>query len=247
MSLGLPGQTLANLSPPPLYIQSTWLNDLINFVYEQEIKVMTRRYYYCKSQRKNNKNTIEGILQLKLKTQHIIQIEACRIYLQVAYLSDMVTPDGIKIIEEVLNCHQHFITTSNTKWPLQDRPSTSARQFWKNTLTKLYQLNRTKLPLIQRLKECITPISLCQTVHDWYYSITMRALYHHSEKSIENFFGIECDRLLLITVDSKETYSTLLNDDIPITLKKMDSRSTQSSRLRIPIVKLKTLEITSDH
>ena len=72
-------------------------------MYEQEIKIITKDYYNCTPQRKNDKNIIKGILQLKLTKQELLQIDACRIYLKVAYLSDMVTPDGIHILEEVLN------------------------------------------------------------------------------------------------------------------------------------------------
>ena len=84
----------------------------------------------------------------------------------------------------------------------------------------MYQLNETKIPLIQRLKEWINPITLRQTVHDWYHSMTTNELYHISKPRIEKFFGIESGRLLLINLDSKEIFLILPDDTIPIILEK---------------------------
>ena len=71
---------------------------------------------------------MKGILQLKLSKQQLLQIDVCCIYLKVTYLSNMVTPDGIHILEEVLNYALLSIINSKINWPLYDRPSEAARQ-----------------------------------------------------------------------------------------------------------------------
>ena len=71
---------------------------------------------------------MKGILQLKLSKQQLLQIDVCCIYFKVTYLSNMVTPDGIHILEEVLNYALLSIINSKINWPLYDRPSEAARQ-----------------------------------------------------------------------------------------------------------------------
>ena len=90
---------------------------------------------------------------IKLAKQHLLQIDACQIYLKVAYLSDMTTPDSIHILEEVLYYTLQSIMTSKIDCSLQDRPTKVARQLWTSIITRLYELNGTKISVIQRLRE----------------------------------------------------------------------------------------------
>ena len=46
---------------------------------------------------------MKWMLQLKLTTQQLIEIDACRIYLQVLNLNDMITPNGIDVLKRQLN------------------------------------------------------------------------------------------------------------------------------------------------
>ena len=132
----------------------------------------------------------------------------------------MVNPNGVHILEYVLKCISQSIIISKINWPLQDRSSKAARQLWKAIITKMYQLNGTKLPVTHRLREWTTPSSLRQTTYDWYHSINTKELYHINDNRIEKYFSIENDRLLLINLDSKEIYPTLPDDAILVPLEK---------------------------
>ena len=98
----------------------------------------------------------------------------------------MVNPNGVHILEYVLKCISQSIIISKINWPLQDRSSKAARQLWKAIITKMYQLNGTKLPVTHRLREWTTPSSLRQTTYDWYHLINTKELYHINDNRIEN-------------------------------------------------------------
>ena len=68
-------------------------------MYKHDITIISKSYYFYRPQRKHGKNIIKGMLQLRLMTQKLIEIDACRIYLQVLNLDDMVTPNGINFFE----------------------------------------------------------------------------------------------------------------------------------------------------
>ena len=55
---------------------------------------------------------MKEILQLKFTKQQLIQMDACRIYLKIVYLSNIATPDRTHILEEALSYKSQSIITS---------------------------------------------------------------------------------------------------------------------------------------
>ena len=45
-------------------------------------------------QRRNDKYIMDEVLQSNLPKSKIIQVNACRLYLQIIYLSDIINPDS---------------------------------------------------------------------------------------------------------------------------------------------------------
>ena len=76
------------------YTSSGWFQDIIDFLYKHNISIFTKEFINIKSQRKNDKYIMGEILQLHLSNTSLIQINSCRIYLEVLYLSDMIDPNG---------------------------------------------------------------------------------------------------------------------------------------------------------
>ena len=62
-------------------------------------------------------------------------LHACRLYLQVIYLSDTVTPDGLSIRDEILSppstYEPNYDPSSPLQWPYQTRPTKEAFDIWK--------------------------------------------------------------------------------------------------------------------
>ena len=58
------------------------------------IKIITKKYMSINIQRRNDKCIMDEVLQSNLPQSKTIQVNACRLYLQTLYLSDIIDPDG---------------------------------------------------------------------------------------------------------------------------------------------------------
>ena len=101
ISAGLTGQILSNPSTKVNYINSIWFSDLIQFMAESHITIYTTDFLTVNLQRNNDRSIMSEINNLNLPKQQKIQLNACRLYLQVATRSYIVDPDGRTI-------HHHF-------------------------------------------------------------------------------------------------------------------------------------------
>ena len=82
----------------------------------------------------------------------MIQINACRIHLQVSFISDITRPNGKEIFTEFLRGQRTNKVTSNHGWPKQDNPLPNAKKLWSKTFREIFQLNSGSLPIVNRLK-----------------------------------------------------------------------------------------------
>ena len=89
VALGLEEKILWNSNKPPPYIQSVWLADLVNFLQDNDIRIATKQYLTSSPQRRNDHCFELEILNRKLQPVQLIQLNTCRIYLQVSHLSDI--------------------------------------------------------------------------------------------------------------------------------------------------------------
>ena len=83
MSSGLPYSILNQPNPTPTYINNFWFQDFIQFISDNDIKIITKDFFYNRPQRKNDKCVMKEITKQKLTNTQMIQINACRIHLQV--------------------------------------------------------------------------------------------------------------------------------------------------------------------
>ena len=77
-----------------------------------QIKIFTTTFLTSNHQRKNDKSIMAEVSKMKLSKQSNIQINACRLYLQVATLSDIANPAGRKI-------NHHFLEGNKPLPPIQ--------------------------------------------------------------------------------------------------------------------------------
>jgi hypothetical protein len=68
---------------------------------------------------------------------------ACRIYLQVEVVSDLLNAQGTKIIEHVWQGQRVNHSRYTMLWPKQPRPTNSCWQVWKRMLQKSLNLNNS--------------------------------------------------------------------------------------------------------
>ena len=158
------------------------------------------------------------ISKLNLPKQQNIQINACRLYLQVATLSDIVNPDGRTMSHHFLDVTKPIQPRSIVRWMNQPWPSPQAWNLWKRTVRKVFNIsNYNTLPHHQQLKEWIVPYSLRQMSHRWNYSKHKNEIYELNQNNIYRYF-IQQKELVTYTlnIDSKELCLDIPQDTIPV-------------------------------
>ena len=134
------------------YTSSIWFQDIIDFIYKHNISIFTKDFLIIKSQRKNDKCIMKEILQLHLSIVQLIQINLCRLYLQVFHLSDMLDPNDKQVIQNFIKGIKPIKQTSSYRWPNQIKPSPNAWKLWKKILTSTFQLtSNNNLPINLKL------------------------------------------------------------------------------------------------
>ena len=189
ISAGLTGQILANPSTKVNYINSIWFNDLLYFMAKSQITIHTNDFFSVNLQRNNDQSIMSEINKLHLSKQQKIQINACRLYLQVATLSDIVNPDGKTINQHFLEVKKPIQPRSTLKWPNQPLPSHQACKLWRKTILQVFNItNSNILPRNQQLQEWIVPYSLRQMSHRWNYSKEQHEIYELHNNNIYRYF-----------------------------------------------------------
>ena len=87
----------------------------------------------------HDRNLMDVFTNIKKLSSHNLQIiHACCLYLQVTYLSDIVTPDGLSIREDILSppstYEPNYKPSSILEWPYQIRPTKEAFETWRRML-----------------------------------------------------------------------------------------------------------------
>ena len=72
------------------------------------------------------------------------RLNACRIYLQVTWVSDISNMKGDKILESALKGERSINQTSNVQCPLQQRPNEQIWKIWR----KIYDISITAATII---------------------------------------------------------------------------------------------------
>ena len=126
ISEGLTEQIFVNYLINVNYINSIWFHDLILFMATSHINIYTTDFLTVNLQRNNDRSIMSEINNLNLPKQQKIELNACRLYLQVATLSDIVNPDGRTINQHFMEVNKHIQPKSTLRWPNQPLPSHQA-------------------------------------------------------------------------------------------------------------------------
>jgi hypothetical protein len=81
---------------------------------------------------------------LQLKPAELKWMNACRMYLQVVTLADMVDSSGKKVLPEYLKGSRRPDRCSVYKWPYQELPNAMTWKRWARNIWKLYLKPYTK-------------------------------------------------------------------------------------------------------
>ena len=91
-------------------------------------------------QRENDVSLMDELVNSKLFSHRDLrEINNCRLYLQVFYLSDIVSGDGTKIMHHFANGYRTPARNSIWKWTRQSRPNESSWNLWKMAITNVWK------------------------------------------------------------------------------------------------------------
>ena len=123
----------------PTWITSTW-----QFCSKHSIIVHGPRVELL-SQREHDFTIMDKIMENRhqFSDKDIILINQCRIFLQVMFLSDMISGDGRVILDCFLAGTHPIDRQSQWKWPKQNNPSTIAWNQWRRALSIVLNISST--------------------------------------------------------------------------------------------------------
>ena len=96
LSSGLSKSILQHPNQKCSYVSSTWLNNLLQFMDKNKIAIVLANTLQFNIQRRNDKCIMDDLTRGPSSNIQLIQLNACRLYLNIIHLSDIVNPDGKK-------------------------------------------------------------------------------------------------------------------------------------------------------
>ena len=94
LSSGISKSILQNPNQRFSYVSSIWFNNLLQFMAKNKITIVLANTLQFNIQRRNNKCIMDKLTRGSSSHNQLIQINACRLYLNIIHLSDIVNPDG---------------------------------------------------------------------------------------------------------------------------------------------------------
>jgi hypothetical protein len=137
---GLPTSPLIDLSPR-LYVVSPWIQSVQHFLQSVNGSIYVPELMHIKKNRIDDKPIMDPTISTFTKSD-MECINACRLFLQVTYLSEISNDQGNKILQEAIKGTVDKngrpllwnISFSKLVWPRQTRPSTASWNKWKKYL-----------------------------------------------------------------------------------------------------------------
>ena len=174
------------------YVNSTWLKDLIQFMARNNIKIITKKYMSIEIQRRNDKCILDEVLQSNLSKSKLIQVNTCRLYLQILFLSDIIEPDGKSVHYMYHSGNRPEYPRSIFKWPRQSNPSKVACKTWHTAMKTILKTPKNGiLSPHNTLQQWIIPYSKRHMKHEWYHDTRSKELFQNKENAMIQYFSKE--------------------------------------------------------
>ena len=149
MISGISTPVLENTQWKIKYVNSTWTTTLVKALQQYNIQLKTQSNFQITKQRINDSNIMENELNKNDElTKELKQFNACRMFLQVNYLSEITTIDGRSLDPSIISTTTTNRATYNLLWPNQQQPKS---KYWTKWIRKIKQ--RYCVPNSLRIKE----------------------------------------------------------------------------------------------
>jgi hypothetical protein len=189
LEAGTASLLLTDPTPYLPYITPCWITSLRDFLRINQISIQFETPWNCRLSRRHDR-FIMDVLRIdgNFSDQELINLNATRLFLQVATLSDIATADGLSLTPEAYFANPIFQRTSQHTWPRQLSVTAKQRNLWTTALER-HLLRTASVPAIKRktlqlrnpLGEWTTPPNQTWT---FYYDQRSEALIHYSDEAI---------------------------------------------------------------
>ena len=187
-----------------------WVNELADF----NLQICIPNTLDFQPQRKNDNTFMDVITSLETNITIIEQLNICRQFLKIIFLSDIITSNGTCISKDILSMKPN---QSTYEWPYIPNPPIKLQQIWTKYIQKHFCEPKTNKLLRQyRLGTCIIPPSKSHTQFPYYTSSNTAAIYKIAETNITSSLITNLNRTTL-TCDEHYHASNLPEDASPIT------------------------------
>ena len=129
---------LENPSHSTSYVNSIWANDLIRMLFKYQVQIQLPETIIQKLQRFNDKFIMDDILSYISSNNIRKQLNACILFLQITFLSEIADIDGTHLIQGILHDNNRKIPITTLHWPKQGFLDSSTWKVWSTVITHLY-------------------------------------------------------------------------------------------------------------
>ena len=157
-----------------MLLTECWIKNVWKFTWEKNLLLRERTTKNLDMKRENDAFIMEDIIATNQFSKSELQhINRCRIYLQVATLSDIVSGDGNHFQQLAYRCEHDTSLPHRHIWPNQPRPGVRSRRLWKRAIKIAYP--RTGTYLIHRVGRWLNHTE--RTDWTWFYNQRTQMLY----------------------------------------------------------------------
>jgi hypothetical protein len=138
ISAGLDSNPLETTEPCH-YIHSPWVHSLQFFLHKCNAKICIPDLHTTSPLRIKDTLLMQHARNLQFSPTEMVQINNCRLYLQILYLSEITSDTGTHILECAIHGHHtpqgtpvlSQLSQTTIKWPTQPRPDSTTWSVWK--------------------------------------------------------------------------------------------------------------------
>jgi hypothetical protein len=134
--------------------------------------------------RSADKILMNSFIQLSPSLDDLRALNNCRLYLQVMFLSEICTGDGLELTHEAWSGQRLDVPQKIASWPKQNKPLTREWQTWQLFLKKAFLHRGLKL------RETLGHWSREDNQWEWYFSPTYGRLFHCDQGVWRSFHQI---------------------------------------------------------
>jgi hypothetical protein len=159
------------------WLESYWLVSFWRFLQRASLSINLTPQWLPTHTQRGDIALIDHFVTQSYKAHQLIQLNRCRLYLQVITLTDIVSADGACNIPDIFIGLPLLDRRSTLKWPSQQLPSDKDWAVWSSGLKTLQPRNKLANPLGDWL------VHSCRQHWFWFMDPILPHLYHYQAQS----------------------------------------------------------------